>query len=372
MVDGPNGGKNNMTVSFTGLVAARNPSEAGGRVEDAFDVDYLRAFAKAHEDGGFDRVLIGYGSTSPDGLHLGTYVTAVTERLGVMLAHRPGFVAPTLAARTLATIDRLSRGRASVHIISGASDEEQRRDGDFLTKDERYARSDEYVGLLRKLWTSDGPFDHEGKYYRFKAGFVAVKPVQTPHIPIFFGGSSSAAIEAAGRHADIYALFGETVEQVRDQVSRVRAAARGREIGFSLSLRPILADTEEAAWKRAEEILARVRRARAAQGLQDFSGAPRSEGSARLLQAAARGERLDKRLWTGVAKVTGAAGNSTSLVGTPEQVADALLDYYDLGVTTFLVRGFDPLEDAIQYGRELIPLVRKAVKDRPARSAAAA
>src|SRR5580658_1998594 len=98
-----------MTVSFTGLVAHRDPSEAGGRKEDAFDVDYLRAFAKAHEDGGFDRVLIGYGSTSPDGLHLGTYVTSVTERLGVMLAHRPGFVAPTLAARTLATIDQLSR-----------------------------------------------------------------------------------------------------------------------------------------------------------------------------------------------------------------------------------------------------------------------
>jgi alkanesulfonate monooxygenase len=362
-----------MTVSFTGLVAARDPSEAGGRIPDAFDLDYLRAFAKAHEDGGFDRVLIGYGSTSPDGLHLGTYVTAVTERLGVMLAHRPGFVAPTLAARTLATIDQLSRGRASVHIISGASDEEQRRDGDFLNKDERYARSEEYVGLLRRLWTSETPFDHEGKYYRFKGGFVAVKAVQKPHIPVFFGGSSSAAIEAAGRHANIYALFGETIEQVRDQVSRVRAAAaaHGRNIGFSLSLRPILADTEARAWKRADEVLARVRRSREAQGLKDFSGAPRSEGSARLLQAAAQGERLDKRLWTGVAKVTGAGGNSTSLVGTPEQVADALLDYYDLGVTTFLIRGFDPLEDAIQYGRELIPLVRDAVKNRPARSAAA-
>ena len=138
-----------------------------------------------------------------------------------------------------------------------------------------------------------------------------------------------------------------------------------------LSLRPILADTEARAWKRADEILARVRRSREAQGLKDFAGAPRSEGSARLLQAAAQGERLDKRLWTGVAKVTGAGGNTTSLVGTPEQVADALLDYYDLGVTTFLIRGFDPLEDAIQYGRELIPLVRDAVKNRAARSAAA-
>jgi alkanesulfonate monooxygenase len=291
----------------------------------------------------------------------------------VMLAHRPGFVVPTLAARTLATIDQLSRGRASVHIISGADDVEQQRDGDFLSKDERYARSDEYVGLLRRLWTSAQPFDHEGKYYRFKGGFVEAKPVQKPHIPIFFGGSSEAAIEAAGRHADIYALFGETLAQVSEQVSRVRAAAakHGRTIGFSLSLRPILADTEAAAWKRADDILARVRSARAAQGLTDFSGPPRSEGSARLLRAADQGDRLDKRLWTGVARATGARGNSTSLVGTPDQVADALLDYFDLGVSTFLIRGFDPLEDAIQYGRELIPRVRAAVKDRPARGVAA-
>jgi len=362
-----------MFVSFTGLVAHRNPADFTLRAEaGVFDVDYLKRIAQAHEASGFDRVLIGYGSTSPDGLHLGTYVTAVTEKLGVMLAHRPGFVAPTLAARTLATIDQLSRGRASVHIISGADDTEQQRDGDFLNKDERYARTDEYVGLLRQLWTSDAPFDHDGKYYKFKGGFVAEKPVQKPHIPIFFGGSSPAAIEAAGRYADIYALFGETLAQVAEQVGRVRAAAakHGRSIGFSLSLRPILADTEDQAWARADAILARTRAERARLGLEDFSGPPRSEGSARLLQAAAQGDRLDKRLWTGVARVTGAQGNSTALVGTPAQVADALLDYYDLGVSTFLIRGFDPLEDAIDYGR-LIALVRDAVANRPAPSIAA-
>ncbi len=100
-----------MSVSFTGLVGAASPSEADGR-GTGFDVNYLKAIAQAHDKGGFERVLIGYGSIYPDGLHLGTYVTAVTERLGVMLAHRPGFVAPTLAARTLATIDQQSRCRA--------------------------------------------------------------------------------------------------------------------------------------------------------------------------------------------------------------------------------------------------------------------
>ncbi|MBN3830045.1 LLM class flavin-dependent oxidoreductase, partial [Burkholderia sp. Ac-20384] len=96
-----------------------------------------------------------------------------------------------------------------------------------------------------------------------------------------------------------------------------------------------------------------------------------SEGARRLLAAADRGSRVDKRLWTEIAKLTGARSNSTALVGTPEQVADALLDYYDLGVTTFLIRGFDPLEDAIDYGRELIPRVRSAVAARDAARRAA-
>jgi len=360
-----------MPVDFTGLVAHNNPSEASPRAFGDFDRDYLKRLAQAHEASGFDRVLIGYGSIFPDGLHLGTYVTAVTERLGVMLAHRPGFVAPTLAARTFATIDQLSNGRASVHIISGASDEEQQRDGDFLDKEARYARSDEYVGLLRKLWTSDVPFDHEGTYYRFKGGFTSVKPVQKPHIPVYFGGSSEAAIQAAGRHADVYALFGETLAQVREQVTRVRAAAaaHGREIRFSLSLRPILAETEEKAWARAEALLEQVRAVKAENKGYKRGGQP-SEGSLRLLAAADRGDRHDKRLWTAIARETGAQGNSTSLVGTVDQVADALLDYYDLGVTTFLIRGFEPLEDAIAYGA-LIKRTHEFVAARDANTIAA-
>ena len=354
-----------MPVDFSGLIAHVDPSEASLQAPGAFDRLYLREIALAHEASGFDRVLIGYGSTYPDGLHLGTYVTSVTERLGVMLAHRPGFVAPTLAARTFATIDQLSGGRASIHIISGASDEEQQRDGDFLSKDERYARSDEYVGLLRRLWTSDVPFDHEGTYYRFKGGFSSVKPLQKPHIPINFGGSSEAAIEAAGRHANIYALFGETLAQVREQVAKVRAAAarHGRTIRFSLSLRPILAETEEAAWRRADDLLARVRALPAAGTERPPRGGQPSVGSLRLLEAASRGDRHDKRLWTAIAKETGAAGNSTALVGTVDQVADALLDYYDLGITTFLMRGFDPLEDAVAYGA-LVARTKQLVADR--------
>ncbi len=204
--------------------------------------------------------------------------------------------------------------------------------------------------------------------------FGAVKPLQKPQIPIYFGGSSDEAIPVAGKHADIFALWGETQAQVRETISRVRAAAakHGRQVKFSLSLRPVIADTEEAAWKRADDIVARTIELRKAAGLQTEGHAPPNVGAQRLLQAAAQGHRVDKRLWTGVAAVTGASGNSTGLVGTPEQVAEGLLDYYDLGVSTFLIRGFDPLEDAVAYGRDLIPLVRKLVAERDARPVAAA
>jgi alkanesulfonate monooxygenase len=362
-----------MSVEFIGFIASQNGSEIHPYSGPSVDRDYVETVAKAHETGGFDRALVAFGSTSPESQLVVAHAATVTKRLAFMIAHRPGFTAPTLAARQLATLDQFSGGRIAVHIITGGSDDELRRDGDHLTKDERYQRTDEYLDILKQEWTSEKPFDYAGRYYRVEQAFGGVKPAQAPHIPIYFGGSSDAAIEVAGKHADIYALWGETQAQVRETIARVRASAarHNRTVRFSLSLRPVLADTEEAAWKRADEIVERARALREAAGLKVSGHTPPNAGSQRLLAAAAQGGRLDKRLWTGVAAVTGAAGNSTGLVGTPEQVADALLDYYDLGITTFLIRGFDPLVDAIAYGRDLIPLVRELVAARQARPVAA-
>jgi alkanesulfonate monooxygenase len=363
-----------MSVEFIGLIGSQEQSEIHPAKGPAIDRDYVEALAKAHDAGGFDRALIAFGSSSPESQLVAAYASSVTERLGFMIAHRPGFTAPTVAARQLATLDQFTRGRIAVHIITGGADDELARDGDHLTKDERYARTDEYLDIVRQEWSSEKPFDYEGKYYKVKGAFGGVKPWSGSHLPIYFGGSSDAAIPVAGKHADIYALWGETQAQVRETISRVRAAAakHGRQVKFSLSLRPVLADTEEAAWARADRIVEETKALRAKSG-QALSGhAPPNAGSQRLLQAAAQGTRVDKRLWTGVAQVTGAAGNSTGLVGTPEQVAEGLLDYWDLGVTTFLIRGFDPLDDAIGYGRDLIPLVRELVAQREANPARAA
>ncbi|WP_334023981.1 LLM class flavin-dependent oxidoreductase [Burkholderia gladioli] len=361
-----------MSVEFIGMIQSQKQSEIHPPAGPVVDRDYVRAFAQAHEQAGFDRILVPHHSTGPSATLTISYAAAVTERVNFMLAHRPGFTEPTLAARQIATLDQFSGGRLGVHFISGGSDSEQQRDGDFLDHGQRYARTDEYLGILRRIWTEDRPFDHEGTYYRFRQGFSEVKPAQRPHVPIYFGGASAAALEVAAKHADIYALWGESLDQVRELTGRVRAAAaaQGRQIRFSVSFRPILAATEDAAWDRARRILAETRRLREAAGLG--VGSPQqSEGARRLLAAAERGSRVDKRLWTEIAQLSGGRSNSTALVGTPEQVADALADYYDIGVTTFLIRGFDPLEDATDYGRELIPRVRELVAARQANRAAA-
>jgi alkanesulfonate monooxygenase len=353
-----------MAIEFIGMIHHRHASEIHPPGPVIFDHGYIRDFARVAEVAQFDRVLVGYFSDGPDGFLLASAAAAHTERLGFLVAHRPGFVAPTLAARKFATLDQVTGGRAAIHVITGGDDVDQLRDGDTLPKDERYARTDEYVHILKRIWTETGPVDHAGKYYRFTGASTAMRCVQQPRIPIYFGGASDAAIAVAGKHADVYALWGETYEQVRELIARVRAASaqHGRDVRFSLSLRPILASTEDEAWARAEKIKQRIAELRAKAGLGPRE--PANEGSRRLLAAAAQGERLDKRLWTGAALLTGARGNSTSLVGTPLQVAEALCDYYDLGVTTFLMRGFDPLEDAIEYGRTLLPLTRKLIEDR--------
>jgi alkanesulfonate monooxygenase len=358
-----------LSVNFIGMISARKVSEIHPPKGSAIDCEYIRRFAQAHEQAGFDRILVPYHSVDADTVLVGSYAASVTERIGLMLAHRPGFASPTVAARSFATLDQLTGGRVAIHVISGGDDTEQQRDGDFLSHDERYARTDEYVHVLRRIWTSDNPIDHEGTYYRLKGAFSEIKPVQKPYVPIYFGGASEAAIEVTGKHADIYALWGETHAQVREMIGKIRDSVErhgrdGQSIRFSLSFRPILGKTEDEAWQRAHTIVETIKRVRGQAALGPSTGDPANTGSQRLLAAAAQGDVVDKRLFTSVARLTGARGNTTALVGTPAQVAEALLDYYDLGVSTFLIRGFDPLEDAIEYGRELIPRVRELIAAR--------
>lgn len=354
-----------MSVEFIGMIHHRLQTEIHpGEPAGVIDLQFIKVLAEAHEDGGFDRVLVGYYGYAPDGVLVGQQIASHTKRLSPLMAHRPGFVSPAVAARKFATLDQIIGGRAAIHIVSGGDEADQHRDGDWLGKSERYERTDEYLTILKRLWSESAPVDHEGKYYHLEGASTVTQPLQKPRLPIYFGGASADAIAVAGKHADVYALWGETLEQSEELVNRVRksAADHDREIGFSISFRPVLAATEEQAWARAASILERARQigGHGALGKNALGGDP-SIGTQRLLDAAAKGARLDKVLWTEIAALTGGRGNTTALVGTPDQVADALVEYHRIGATTFLIRGFDPVEDAVQYGAELIPLVKQRI-----------
>jgi alkanesulfonate monooxygenase len=357
-----------MSIEFIGYISNNNSSEAIVRKGPVLDPVHIETVAKAHENAGFDRVLLAFHSTTPDSLQVAQHVLGVTEKLNVLIAQRPGFTAPTLLARQFAVLDQFSKGRVALHVITGGNAKELRQDGNTLDdKDERYARTSEFLDILRSEWSSDKPFSYAGKYYQVENGFSQVKPYRPEGIRIYFGGASDAAIEAAGKHADTFALWGESYAQVREQTARVRAAAakHGRPTPrFSLSVRPIIADTEERAWEKAHEILARATALQDQTGYRKPADGHATAGAKRLLAIAEQGARVDKRLWTEIAKLTGANSNTTALVGTPEQVAEVFGDYYDLGISHFLIRGFDPLIDAIEYGRELIPLTRQLIAER--------
>ncbi|MEV0119432.1 LLM class flavin-dependent oxidoreductase [Streptomyces sp. NPDC050844] len=367
-----------MPVEFLGIAATNEGSEVTARSGASFDKDYTLRLARAHEDHGWDRVLFAYGSGSPDPSPAAAYIAARTDKLQILVAHRPNVSYPTFAAKTFATLDRISDGRLAVHFITGGNDQEQQREGDFLTKDERYARTREAIQIIKKAWTSHEPFDHEGAHYRFKDFVSDTFPVQQPHPRVSFGGSSPAAYAAGGAEADIYCLWGEPLAQTAEQIESVKAAAKaaGRTDvpRIQVAFRPIIAPTEELAWEKAHATLARIkaRKAGAPPSRRHPLRNPENSGSQRLLAVAASGERHDRALWTPTAAETGGAGNSTALVGTPETVAQALLDYYDLGVDILSARGYDLLDDAIDFGRQVIPIVREEVAKRDAALADAA
>jgi alkanesulfonate monooxygenase len=379
-----------MSVEIIGMVGTKEFSETRGSfTEPAIDPDYLSRFARAHEAAGFDRVLIGYGASGPDGFAVAAHVLYATTTLKVLIAHRPGFVAPTLVARKLATLDALTGGgRVAIHHITGGDELDQKRDGDFADHDRRYARTAEFMSLLRQELTATKPFDYSGDFYQVKGAYSVVRPDQARPIPLYFGGASPAAIGVGAEHADVYMLWGEPIAQIAERVAGIRAEAakHGRSVRFSLSVRPIVAATEDAAWRRAEEIRSATQKrvAEAAAHVGNGNGQPgngagprrgngmlfgfresTSVGSERLQNQGAEREVHDERLWYGVTNLIGPSGNSTALVGTPEQVAGALLAYRRVGVDTFLIRGFEPLDDVVDWGRHLVPLVRDGAARAP-------
>lgn len=367
-----------MPIEFLGIAGLNDGGETQSRSGASFDKDYTLRFARAHEDNGWDRILFAYHSGAPDPATAAAYIASKLDHLKILLAHRPNVSYPTYAAKVFATLDQISDGRLNVHVITGGSTADQAAEGDFLTKDERYARTGEYIQIVKKAWTSREPFSFDGAHYRFENFVSDIWPVQQPRPQISFGGSSDAAYRIGAADADIYALWGEPLANTAEQIERITvealAAGRTERPRIQVAFRPILGATEELAWKKAEEILGKIEARQAQAAPNSFVGDlknPENAGSQRLLSIASQGDRFDRALWTRPAAASGGRGNSNALVGTPETVAAALLDYIDLGVDIISARGYDFVNDTIDFGRYVIPLVRDEVAKRDAAAASA-
>ena len=338
-----------MPVEICGMVSHNTGTPLAFAPQDEFDLEAIVASAQAQEAAGYDRVLIANNALMPDPHTIATYVAAHTTRLKFLIAHRPGFIAPTAAARLLATVDRLSKGRVGVHVIAGPSDKELEADGDFLTKDERYARAREYVGILRRIWGSAGADRPcRAQFYRFNQAFAPIKPFQTPAPPVFWAGTSDASVEACGEVGDVFAMSGDSLANIR--AARDRAAAAAARHGRTAGLHD-----DRDRHPRAERSRGLGQGRQGARGIHRHarpagSPPPRARQTSlrpampvTVLATAAAGARHDRCLWMGVTEAAaGKFGNQTTLVGTPEQVTEALMDYYRMGVTRFLIRGFRP------------------------------
>src|ERR1700733_11902709 len=351
-----------MPIKIIGMIGVTPPrSDATLHViEGGLSPGYVIEAALAHEASGFDLVLVGYSSSSAEGFLVAQHAAAHTEKLGYLIAHRPGFVAPTLMARKIATFDHLTNGRLALHIITGKTDEEQQGDGDFSSKTERYRRAAEYLELMKLAWSNEQRFDFTGEFYRVKGAASDVRPLQKPHPLLFFGGASDGALAMGAKLCDVYAIYAEPLASTRERITafRKQAAAFGRTPGFNVSLRPIIAAREGDAWDKANRILAAMT-GKKGWSRQEEAAGPVDNAGKRLMGFAMQQDVHDERLWMPIARVTGALGNTSCLVGTPEQVAEAILRYYMLGVESFLIRGFDPFNDAVEFGQELIPLIKQ-------------
>jgi alkanesulfonate monooxygenase len=319
-------------------------------------IDYLGQVARSAEQLGYEAVLTPTGTWCEDAWIFTAALSQVTSRLKFLVAFRPGFVSPTLAAHQAATFQRISGGRLLLNVVTGGDSAEQRRFGDHLGHDQRYERTEEFLAALRGVSgaTPGHPFSLAGKHYDIENASIDFAPHALP--PVFFGGASQAAELTAARQADVYLAWGEPPAQIAERVARMRerAAEAGRTLAFGIRLHVLSRDTSAAAWAEADRLLARIGTERIRQMQAVFAGTE-SAGQRRMtaLHSAARssGDRdqlvVAPNLWAGYGLVRGGAG--TALVGSHAEVADRIEEYHALGIGHFILSGQPHLEEAYYF-----------------------
>lgn len=343
-----------MTIDFGWFLPTMGDTEVIGPPTREATADYLTEVARAAEDAGFVFALVPVGTTCQDAWLASSVVAARTEKLKFLVAMRPGFIAPTVAAKMSNTLDQLTRGRVLINVVTGGFPAELAADGDFTEHDERYERTQEFMQVVRKAWTEPKRWSHEGKFYRVVDGNVFPKPYQKPHPPFYFGGASEAGKKVGAEESDVYLLWGETIPMVRERIAdmRERAAKIGRTLRFGIRLLVVTRETDEEARAAAEAMVAAVPE-RFEQAMQKHMAGADSEGERRQRMLREQGDWLDEHRWTGIGKAR--LGVGLAVVGSGESVARTLREYVDEGIDTFILSGYPHLEEAQRFGKYVMP-----------------
>ncbi|MFZ6872082.1 FMNH2-dependent alkanesulfonate monooxygenase [Undibacterium sp. Di27W] len=328
--------------------------------------DYLKQIAVAADTQGYDGVLLPTGRSCEDAWVVASSLIGATSKLKFLVAIRPGLSSPGLAVRMAATFDRLSKGRLLINIVTGGDQGELEADGVFADHEKRYEITDEFLRVWRASLAGEGGdagYDFEGKHISVKGAKTLYPAVQKPYPPLYFGGSSEPAHELAAEQVDVYLTWGEPPAAVAAKIAdmRERAARHGRTLRFGIRLHVIVRETNEEAWKAAEDLIRYVDDEVIARAQKAFAKMD-SVGQQRMI--ALHGGKRDKlevspNLWAGVGLVRGGAG--TALVGDPETVAARIKEYQALGIDTFIFSGYPHLEESYRFSELVFPLIGKEV-----------
>ena len=322
------------------------------------DFDYLTRVVRTAEAQGFRSLLIptrfvnglfDEGAPVMETWTTATALATVTTRIRFLIAVRPGFIAAGLLAKMVATLDQISRGRVDINIVPGGIRHDFERLGVDSGHADRYEQAEELMRACRALWTGEVT-DFAGRHLTLRGARCAPTPFGTPRF--YQGGASPRAEGLAARQADVYLLWIEPLEQIAARMARVRTAyeACGRVPTFGLRTHLVVRDDADEAWDAARRLIAdadsEVLRQRqvVAVGGQSAPGA----GGDR--------HRLGRHLWNGLATVRVNCG--TAIVGTPQQVAQELYEYWKLGVDEFILSGFPHVEECVRVRQTVLPRLR--------------
>jgi alkanesulfonate monooxygenase len=331
-------------------------ANATANMKGLFSLETQIEFCRAAEQSGIDSLLMAFGFTRPDPMALSAALGMATRKIKFMIACRPGVVSPTVFVQQINTISALTNGRAHINIVTGHSPHELRYYGDFLAHDQRYERTDEFLSVCRAFWRRDGEVNFEGKYYEIQNGRLNTPFVSNERTApeIFLGGNSELAEQLAVKHANCLWRFADSPENLRSRIPHI--TGQGVEVGLLVSL--LVRPTREAAVQDAYAMIRSLTEKQSREFGKEFAQKTDSVAYKSTLELADKNKSdwLTPWLWTGAIPSLGSP--AIALVGGPEDIASAIMEYKSIGITQFLFMGWPDLDEMTYFGREVLPLVR--------------